>query len=682
MVKKLFILVLLALAGNSAWAQQPDTTRTEVRDDLERALENFDPADTEYNTEQLTQFLQDLAANPININSANIDELMLVPGINLKLARAILDYRRNVKPFESVDELEEVAGLGRVTLERVRPYVTIGTGSELGLLYTNPRYWTSDDEFDYFSRYQQSLQREEGYRRPDSTGFVGSPIKYYQRLSYRSNHISANITQEKDAGEPLDGPTGFDYNSWHIALTDNGKLQQFVVGDYNLAFGQGLVLWNGGAFGKGRNVIGTIAKNERGINPYTSSREANYFRGVAATYGGQLQVTGFYSAQSRSASVINEDTTRFPSDDGMHRTLSEISKKDNLNQEMYGGRIRAELPFGLIGASGYYTSFDHYIQPGSAIYSKYDFGGTNTSALGVDYKFLLGPSLVFGEVARTQNGGYGMIAGVESPINNNTELVLTYRNYQKNFQSVYGSGFGEQSGEPQNEEGVYVGIQHELSSSVLLSAYFDQFRFPAPRFGTHQPTQGYDWLGLVEVNLNQDLQFYLQGRSEVEDDEYEIADQYGRTQRKLGSAYRTSLRAQLEYQVNSDIRLRTRGELVRSRQAGESGEKGYLIYQDLRYQPNSKWTFDTRVTMFETDSYGSRVYQFENDLLYVFSNTVLYDQGQRLYLLANYEPFEFLEIWAKMGLTVFENRQVIGSGLREIRGNKRSEVSVQVRFVF
>ncbi len=682
MKRILFIVGLItSIAGNSA-AQQPDTVRSDVRDDLERALEDFDPEDSEFNTEQFTQFLLELSANPVNINADGVDELMQVPGINLKQARSIIDYRKNLKPFESIDELQEVPGIGRVTLERVHPYVTVGTGAELSKVYTDPRYWTSGGKFEVYSRYQQKLQKQEGYIRPDSTGFLGNPVKYYQRLRYRSNHISANLTQEKDAGEPLDRPTEFDYNSWHLAITENGKLQQLVVGDYNLSFGQGLVLWNGGAFGKGREVTGTVAKSERGIKPYTSSMEANYFRGIAATYGNKIRITGFYSDQSRSASVVNGDTTRFPSDDGMHRTLNEVAKKGSLNQTMYGGRFRAEFPFGFVGGSGYYASFDKHIFQGSAIYNQYDFSGNNTSALGIDYKLLLGPALLFGEAARTQNGGYGMIAGVESTITDDTELTVAYRKYQKNFQAVYGAGFGEQSGEPQNEEGIYVGFRHEISSRIQVSAYFDQFRFPAPRFGTHQPTQGYDWLGLIGVDLNEDLQFYIQGRSEIKDDEYEMVDSFGRKQRKLGRSHRASLRTHFEYWVTPAIRLRNRVEVVQSHPAGASREYGYLLYQDIRYKPNRQWTFDARITMFETESYGSRVYQFENDLLYVFSNSVLYDQGQRLYFLLNYEPFEFAEIWAKFGITVFENKQVLGSGLNEIEGNRRSDLGVQVRFVF
>src|SRR5699024_5365284 len=142
---------------------------------------------------------------------------------------------------------------------------------------------------------------------------------------------------------------------------------------------------------------------------------------------------------------------------------------------------------------------------------------------------------------------------------------------------------------------------------------------------------------------------------------------------------RSGLRAHLEYQVNPKVRLRTRGEAVKSRKAGGKTELGFLLYQDIRFTPNSRWKIDARVTVFDTESFDTRVYQFENDLLYVLSNQMLFEQGQRFYLLLNYAPFDFIEIWGKFGITIYEDRQVIGSGLNEIWGNKRSDIGVQVR---
>jgi len=122
--------------------------------------------------------------------------------------------------------------------------------------------------------------------------------------------------------------------------------------------------------------------------------------------------------------------------------------------------------------------------------------------------------------------------------------------------------------------------------------------------------------------------------------------------------------------------------VVRSKSAGEDWERGFLIYQDLRVQPFSKLRIDGRVTLFDTDSFNTRVYQFESDLLYVMSNTVLYDQGQRVYATVKYDATSFLDIWFKYGLTIFEDRHFISSGLNEIEGNIRNSIGVQIKLQF
>ena len=682
MMKYLYLTgLLLYCHAVVVFAQDKDSTRAEVQEDLEQALEDFDPESPEFNNERLVQYLQDLADQPVNINTADTDILLQVPGINLKIGRSIIEYRSKVKPFERVDELVNVPGIGAVTLEKVRPYVTVGSGPSLGrTLYTDHRYWTYGGRTELYSRFGQTLEQQEGYRRGRSAGgYLGSAAKYYQRLRYKSNHLSLNLTQEKDPGEPLTGPGSFDYTSWHIALEDNGKLRKFVAGDFGLSFGQGLVLWDGGAFGKGREVTGAVNRNERGVSSYSSAREAGFHRGAAVTYGGRFQVTGFYSHRKRTASVIRGDTIRFPKSDGYHRTVNELNQRNNTRQKLYGGRLRMELPFGFLGATAYQAMFNRYIKPGSSVYNRYDFSGSYASAVGVDYSLMLGHILAFGEVARSRNGGYGVIAGIESPAGKNTDVTLGYRRYSKDFQSIMGNGFGESSGEPQNELGVYLGVRHAPGSRITLSGYIDQYRFPAPRFGTHQPTRGYDWLGLIDVRFSKRLQFYLQARSETKEEEYEETGPSGRLLRKLDHARRTSLRIHLEYQVNPKVRLRARGEAVKSRKAGEKAEHGYLLYQDIRFTPGPRWKADARITVFDTESFNTRVYQFENDLLYVLSNQMLFEQGQRLYLLLNYKPFDFMEIWGKFGITIYEDRHVTGSGLDEIQGNRRSDIRVQVR---
>ena len=61
----------------------------------------------------------------ININSASVDELMLLDGIGETKANAIVEYRNANGYFTSVDELLNVSGIGEKTLEKIRDSCTV-----------------------------------------------------------------------------------------------------------------------------------------------------------------------------------------------------------------------------------------------------------------------------------------------------------------------------------------------------------------------------------------------------------------------------------------------------------------------------------------------------------------------------------------------------------------------------
>ncbi len=681
-MKKWTLIAIFAgiwlFTGISVFAQVEDSVRTQVREQLEKAFEELEDEDGAMG-EDLIQFLEDLAANPINLNSANMDDLLQIPGVNLKIADAILKYRRK-KPFEQKAELLKVNGIGDATYQRMSPYVTIGgMESKLSQIYTKPGFWLDGYKIEYISRYQQELQEQEGYKRaPEDGGYLGSPVKYYHRLKMNSRHLSINFTQEKDPGETLKNPADFDFNSGHIAIENVGKLKRLVVGDYSLGFGQGLVLWTGASFGKGRDVR-TAGKNERGLRPYSSAQETDAFRGVAATYGDKFEVTGFYSNRKRTASVISGDTTRFPSSAGFHRTQNELDCRNNIDQLTVGGRLRYISDYGIIGATGYYNEFSTFIQKPTALGNMYDFEGRGHSVLGVDYRGLIGPVLVYGELGRSENGGMGGVLGVETELGANTDLTFHYRNYARDFQSIRGVGFGETSNRPRNEEGFYVGLQHKFSPKYSFSTYVDQFKFHEPRRGMTQASDGHDVLGVIEAKFNRDFEAYLLLRNKVVGSEYNIVDERGLDDVRLGKDQRSSVRLEGNYRVSPSVRLRSRVEFTRSRKAGSVWENGFLIYQDIRFYPIPKLQIDARFTLFDTESFDTRVYQFENDLLYVMSNTMLSGQGQRSYVTIKYEALERLDIWLKYGVTYYENVQTVSSGLSEIQGQMKNQIGVQVR---
>lgn len=64
--------------------------------------------------------------SPINVNTANEAELVVVNGIGRSKAKAIIAHREANGDFATVDDLRDVSGIGDKLLERVRPQVTVG----------------------------------------------------------------------------------------------------------------------------------------------------------------------------------------------------------------------------------------------------------------------------------------------------------------------------------------------------------------------------------------------------------------------------------------------------------------------------------------------------------------------------------------------------------------------------
>lgn len=65
----------------------------------------------------------------ININTASVQQLQELPYIGEKRAQAIVAYRQSHGPFHSIDQLVDIADIGEKSLEAIKPYLALDTGS-------------------------------------------------------------------------------------------------------------------------------------------------------------------------------------------------------------------------------------------------------------------------------------------------------------------------------------------------------------------------------------------------------------------------------------------------------------------------------------------------------------------------------------------------------------------------
>lgn len=61
----------------------------------------------------------------VNINTADKEQLITLPGIGPKTAQKIIDYRLKSGGFSHIDQLKQIKGIGGKKWERIRQFLTV-----------------------------------------------------------------------------------------------------------------------------------------------------------------------------------------------------------------------------------------------------------------------------------------------------------------------------------------------------------------------------------------------------------------------------------------------------------------------------------------------------------------------------------------------------------------------------
>ena len=226
-----------------------------------------------------------------------------------------------------------------------------------------------------------------------------------------------------------------------------------------------------------------------------------------------------------------------------------------------------------------------------------------------------------------------------------------------------------------------MGVVAKPVKRFTISAYYDQFTFPWLKYGIHSPSKGYQYLTQLTYKPSKKMEMYVRvrERNKGENTAVDLAEGID----YLVNEKQTNYRYNLTYQISKSFKIKSRVELVNYDKEETSFETGFLIYQDIIYKAlSSPFSFAFRYGLFDTDSYNSRIYAYENDVLYSFSIPAYYNRGTRTYLTVKYKFKRGVDVWLRYGLTYYDNVDVISSGLEEIQGNHKQEIKAQIRFKF
>ena len=626
---------------------QPVTapSQDEVEQLIDGSLEDEDAeaGDLERIAETRAYYL----ARPLDLNRADAAAFDALNLLSPAQVAAILRRREEAGDYLSPLELQTVRTLSLDDVRALLPYVTVRRGPEELLTTLRARLRDATGFAAMRSGYQSTSANVDAW--------LGPRLPFYLRVRRTAGRqLSMGLVVENDAGERYGGPDNpllFDYVSAHLFADElPGPVRTVALGDYGVNWGQGLINYTGFGTGKGAFVM-DVQRNARWLIPHASVREQGFFRGAAAVAElGPVKVMGMASRTRPDGGIDTLDALtgeiEFASFrlGGLHRTPNEVAGRRSNTATSLGGAVGVEASWGRVSAHYLEHRFDVPFAPGEPLYQTFNFEGDRLRNASLAWQTFLGPLSWFGEAAADGNRETALLTGVQLGLDRRTDVSVVYRRYSAAYRTLYNNVFGT-SRRPENEEGLYFGLRMALAPRWTLQGFGDLYRHPFARFRLSRPSVNQDALLRLTYERRRRYGVYVQAR--YRDSERDLSRAESGRLRTVLPFRRASVRLQGQLSFSKALTLRTRVEFARSEEQGAVSE-GTVVYQDLLWKPRGRDVSATaRIALIDTDDYASRIYAFENDLLYRFRIPAYYGQGYRSYLNVRYRPHPDLTLEAR-----------------------------------
>jgi hypothetical protein len=663
MNKLLLILSLMLILTINLFAQDPMIQQT-----VEQLIESAgEEAADQFDMQEVIDDLIRYKQNPLNVNFATEEELSDLHLLSSYQIKNLISYREKTSTIYSIYELASVEGFTPDILSRIEPFISFEQ-SQMGTVKKHP-------ESDVFLRFSRSFIAPSA---SEISKFEGSPDRLYLRIRHLSADYSFGYVGEKDPGESFFKPSnkhGFDYNSAFVNCRFGKANNRLFAGDYNVRFGQGLVAWQGFSMGKSAEST-QIFRADPGIRSYSSTDENQFFRGIGSQINtGRFIFSPFVSITRVDAHVdtIN-GTTYFGAfqTSGYHRTNSEIEGENAVGQITAGGHVSYKFRQWLLGFTGIFNRFDTEMNRDDTPNNHFLPEGKNNFVGGFDWKGSFRQVYFFGELAGSAHSGKAILSGLMVKPTPTAELSLVYRNVNQSYFSYFANAFTESS-RINDEQSLYIGAKLFPFEHWTIVGYIDMFENKWLKYTTAAPSVGTELFTQISFNPAKRTSYYLRYFMEDKDQKVRSGNLIYNEKQIINR-----LRFNFAHLMNEQFSLKSRIEF--SFYSREVKEKGFLVFQDVLYKPQQQYfAINGRIAYFNTDGYESRLYAYENDVLYSFSIPPFYGHGFRTYLNLQLRFLANLSFWLKFAVT-----HQLAQGVDVTRQNSttKSEIKLQLRYQF
>ena len=611
--------------------------------------------------------------HPLNLNAATENELKALFLLTDLQISNFLMYRKQLGALLHIYELQAVPAWDVYTIKQLLPYVTVSEGENI-VERLGERL--KHGEQTALLRYATTVSGSEEDKKA-AEKYLGQPSAVLFRYKYNyKNLLQYGVTGDKDAGEQFfkgAQKNGFDFYSFHFFARKLGVVQSLAIGDFTVGFGQGLIQWQGMAFKKSADVL-AVKRQGPALQPYNSAGEYNFHRGIGLTLQkNNVQCTLFGSVRKLSANLVSDSISSIQTM-GYNRTVAELNDPYNVQWITAGGSFKVYNNRSHIGVNAVQYSFSNPLLLADEPFDRYAISGRNWGNYSVDYSYTFRNMHVYGEVAVDKLYNKAMVHGLLASLDPRVDLAVVYRNISSSYQSLFSNAFTENQ-LPVNENGLYAGLTIRPLYGWKLSVYADVFRFPWLKFKVNAPSGGQEYLVQLEYTPNKYVTMYTRLRHETKD-----------------TVRRVNWRTQINYKLTRVVELRSRVETVWYGAGMAPGETGFLLYTDVFVKPSFKpFFFNARLQYVETDGYNSRIYAWENTVMYNFSIPAQFDKALRYIINMNYRYMPRLakQRPGKMNClfslsfaqSVYPFKAAVEANKTAVESYSRSEIKIQAIFV-
>ena len=198
-------------------------------------------------------------------------------------------------------------------------------------------------------------------------------------------------------------------------------------------------------------------------------------------------------------------------------------------------------------------------------------------------------------------------------LDKNIDISILYRNFNVKTQPQISNALGEGT-DNRNENGFYTGVSLIPFKNYKLNAYSDIYSSNWLRYQIDFPSKGKDMMVELQFNKRKSFNCYVRYRNEQKQKNESNTQIFNR----LENNKRELLRFHLDYIISPKLNMRNRIEQVWYSMQYGSTKRGFSIFQDINYKPFLKLNIIARYMFFDTEDYNSRLYAYENDMLYTY----------------------------------------------------------------